>query len=664
MKRRSRLRAATLTVSILLCLFAYQEAFGQTALTNNVTVTNISQSAGGWNDYYIDVPAGMSSLKIETWGGTGDADLYVKRGSLPTTSTWDYRSWAYGNTETITIYNPVAARYYIRLYAYTAFSGVSLRAMYGIEATAVIPLTNGVTVTNISGAQNQYRPFDIVVPAGTSSLKIETWGGTGDADLYVRRDGPPSTSTWDYRSWNYGNNETITINNPVSGSYEISLYGYTAFSGVSLRATYVAGPTALINGVAFGPLSGATGSMAYYYIDIPSGQTSLTIQTWGGTGDCDLYVRYGSTPTTSSYGYRSWASGNTESITINNPTSGRWYIGLHGYSSYTNLYLRARSAATITPLLSGWEVGPLSGATGSMDFYYIYVPSGQATLTIQTWGGTGDCDLYVRYGSTPTTSSYGYRSWASGNTESITINNPTSGYWHIGLHAYSGYSGLYLRATYSAGATALSNMVPATSISGAAGSWRYYYIDVPSGQASLQIMTYGGTGDCDLYVRRGSLPTLETYDYRPYLTGNNETVTIQNPTMGRYYIGLRGWSAYSGVTLHATYSFVPALVNGATVTSLGGSVGTWKDFYIFVPPGRSSLTIQIWGGTGDADLYVRLGSLPTLVNWDYRPYLTGNNESVTINNPASGYWYISLRGFNSYADVSLRAYSLSGTWAI
>ena len=49
---------------------------------------------------------------------------------------------------------------------------------------------------------------------------------------------------------------------------------------------------------------------------------------------------------------------------------------------------------------------------------------------------------------------------------------------------------------------------------------------VPAGQDFLTIETSGGTGDCDMHVKKGSKPTTSSYDYRPYLIGNNESVEI------------------------------------------------------------------------------------------------------------------------------------------
>jgi hypothetical protein len=46
-----------------------------------------------------------------------------------------------------------------------------------------------------------------------------------------------------------------------------------------------------------GPLSASTGQYFLYAIDVPAGAGNLSITTGGGTGDADIYVRYGALPT-------------------------------------------------------------------------------------------------------------------------------------------------------------------------------------------------------------------------------------------------------------------------------------------------------------------------------------------------------------------------------
>jgi len=90
--------------------------------------SNISASRRQWVRYTLDVPAGMNSLTVRLSGGSGDADLYLRRGANPTTSNYQCRSDSNGNTETCTINNPQSGTYHIGIYAYSAFSGVRLNA--------------------------------------------------------------------------------------------------------------------------------------------------------------------------------------------------------------------------------------------------------------------------------------------------------------------------------------------------------------------------------------------------------------------------------------------------------------------------------------------------------------------------------------------------------
>ena len=46
---------------------------------------------------------------------------------------------------------------------------------------------------------------------------------------------------------------------------------------------------------------------------------------------------------------------------------------------------------------------------------------------------------------------------------------------------------------------------------------------------------------------------------------------------------------------------------------------------------------------------------PPLSDYDYRPYLSGNNEIVTINNPAADTWYILFERVRRLDGVTLKA---------
>ncbi|SHO55967.1 M4 family metallopeptidase [Vibrio quintilis] len=89
---------------------------------------------------------------------------------------------------------------------------------------------------------------------------------------------------------------------------------------------------------------------------------------------------------------------------------------------------------------------------------------------------------------------------------------------------------------------------PLTDLSGAASSAKYYTFTVDSLSYST-VKTSGGSGDVDLYVKAGKQPTTSSYDCRPYKTGNTESCKILTKSGQTYYVMLRGYSAYSGVSL-------------------------------------------------------------------------------------------------------------------
>ncbi|NQD95047.1 S8 family serine peptidase, partial [Pseudomonas sp. CrR25] len=89
-------------------------------------------------------------------------------------------------------------------------------------------------------------------------------------------------------------------------------------------------------------LSGGRSSTKTYTITVPAGVSSLRFTLSGGSGDADLYVRFGSAPTTGSYDCRPYLNGNNETCTFNSPQAGTYHVMVRGYSSYSNATLVAR----------------------------------------------------------------------------------------------------------------------------------------------------------------------------------------------------------------------------------------------------------------------------------------------------------------------------------
>ena len=207
------------------------------------------------------------------------------------------------------------------------------------------------------------------------------------------------------------------------------------------------------------------------------------------------------------------------------------------------------------------------------------------------------------------------------------------------------------------GDNALSNGVPVNNLSATTGNDVTYTLAVPSGATNISFQISGGSGDADMYVKFGSAPTDSSYDCRPYKNGNSETCS-GSQTGGTYYVRVKAYSSFSGVTLVGSYDDNSNPPGNdpidVTATNISVSSGQWARYYYDMPAGYSSMTVSISGGTGDADLYVRHGAQSTLSQYDCRPYKNGNNESCSFSSPASGRWYLDLYGYSSASGVTLK----------
>lgn len=99
------------------------------------------------------------------------------------------------------------------------------------------PLSTFRNITGLSDFTGGWRDYTVSVPAGTPVLNVHMSGGTGNAELYVHFNALPTNVTYTCHPTDTGNAGTCSIPNPAAGTWYISVYGETSYSGVALRAT-------------------------------------------------------------------------------------------------------------------------------------------------------------------------------------------------------------------------------------------------------------------------------------------------------------------------------------------------------------------------------------------------------------------------------------------
>lgn len=143
-------------------------------------------------------------------------------------------------------------------------------------------------------------------------------------------------------------------------------------TGRNFTATCTSGDTALTSGVTLTGQSVAKSAWKYYYIDVPSGATSLTFATTSATADADIYTQFNAKPTSSSYICRPYGSTGNETCTATNPSAGRWWLGVYGYAAASYSVTATVQTAAVT-----YSIGGSAGTSG-------------ATVTAGTKAATSD----------------------------------------------------------------------------------------------------------------------------------------------------------------------------------------------------------------------------------------------------------------------------------
>lgn len=456
-----------------------------------------------------------SNLTATFSDGSSDADGVIAS-----------RVWNFGDGSTSTATNP------IKTYASSGTYTVVLSVTDDAGATNAVAHT--VTVTAPAN-QPPTASFSFMTVGLTASFM----DGSSDSD-----------GTIVSRLWNFGDGATSTATNPsrnyaTAGTYEVSLAvtdNHGATHTKMVPVTVVAngcGGTVLCNGGAVTGLAAAAGTTtAVYTLEVPAGASNLRFVTSGGSGDADLYVKFGSAPTTSSYDCRPYIGGNAETCAIATARAGTWYVMLRAYSAFSGVSL------TGSYTIGSANIAPVAN--------FSFTTNG---LTATFTDGSSDADGTIVS-----------RAWRFGDGSTINAISPSRTYAAPGTYIVSLTVTDNSGATHTksasvtvgssgCGGTVLCNGITVSGLAAATGSTTATYtLVVPAGATNLKFVTSGGTGDADLYVKFGAAPTASSFDCRPYMGGNAETCTISNVQAGTYHVNLRAYTGFSGVSLTGSYT--------------------------------------------------------------------------------------------------------------
>lgn len=217
-------------------------------------------------------------------------------------------------------------------------------------------------------------------------------------------------------------------------------------------------------------------------------------------------------------------------------------------------------AADRDTLRSGEVIRGLDARRGQSLSFRIYVPRRAESLTVRTAGGQGDADLYIRHEGNFGTSRYDGRSARPDSEERVVIERPAEGWWEIQLVAFSRFRDVSLKAVVDTRGgghgdhhriTELRNNRSLQNLTGIRGQELRFRIDVPHRTERLDVRTYGGVGDVDLFLARGEIPEPRSAQYRSASPGTGERIVVENPRGGEWFVVVYGYENFRKVDILA-----------------------------------------------------------------------------------------------------------------
>lgn len=153
------------------------------------------------------------------------------------------RKWDFGDGTTSTAIHPrktwAADGTYVVTLTATDDKGASLSKAREVHvASQVSPALRSGAGVSFGAATGEMFRYTFSVPPHANFVHVQLVGGEGDADLYVKRNAPPTPTAFDCRANSADSIETCSVSQGGPGLYHILVVAYEGFGDVGLTASY------------------------------------------------------------------------------------------------------------------------------------------------------------------------------------------------------------------------------------------------------------------------------------------------------------------------------------------------------------------------------------------------------------------------------------------
>jgi hypothetical protein len=492
--------------------------------------------------------------------------------------------------------------------------------------------SNEITFDKYGRPNNNNAECRDTNPGTFHVLMTNYLGKQGEAFVYDR--------TWDGEVWNQPlRGYRITEQTEVSALDANRLIGVPPEGGTTTTKT----------GMAAGGAWNQLGSVA-----VTAGQNFTVVMS--GSGDPDLYVKFGSQPSATSYDCRPYAEGPAETCNLTVPTGAtQAYLAVNAYGNNAANFSLSIIAGGSIPTAYVFNTNAAKLYKTHMDVDYIGESAastdGNLGATINNYTHQDHYDYILEVDSAGKI--------VGGEWVGTSKRQHPDFVWlpiRVGATSVAGGKITYANVkmiydlSMDQGGGGTSGTVKNITETGAVvkAAWKQYGPYNVAANSTFTV-TMTGDNDADLYVRKGAAPTAALYDCRPYLNSTAEQCSIVGPAT--VYVGVNGYAASSNYNLKISYTegggTTPPTPPPATFTHLNttGSVaqGEMKVFQLPMPAGKKVVIRTT--STSDVDLYIQWGAAPTTSAYLNRGYTTSGNETVTYTATSNGTLFVGVHGY-------------------
>ena len=352
-------------------------------------------------------------------------------------------------------------------------------------------------------------------------------------------------------------------------------------------------------------------------------------------------------------------------------------------------------------------------------YYYVNVTEPLASLSVETYSGTGNINLGLSWGTVPdpfdlfnddffepgmvddegSMSSKAVWSSGPGNDEVATLYDVEPGLYYVTAYTFMRALDFTIMASF---AYAPDNIAPEDAveltagvaygpISGYDGLLQYFKIDVPTGTERLEVDLAEGYGEATIFMQYLEAPDAVNYDHLSGSPGAGDMIGFNEPTPGMWYILVYTDEIFANVMITASfedryvwsYDGTPIeLFNGEEITGIEAPKGEELFFFVELTEPGEYLEISTFGGEGqltiegegeqisidwgggfdeDGDANGRPGGrqMPEIEFTSETIIVQskgdGTSQSLFIEMPSNGRFDITLIAKDTFSDVTLVA---------